>query len=244
MTTISTAPWHIFFDLDRTLWDFGYNSRASLEEVYHTYRLEEKEIPSFEAFHARYEIHNDACWEKYRRHEMNKHFLRHQRFHLALMDFGILDRNLAKAMGETYVILSPQQNKLIPGAYDLVAELSEKYKLHIITNGFEEVQRQKLEGSRLSPFFSHVITSEKAGCKKPHAGIFKLGMKLAGAKTHQCIMIGDDLEADVKGAHNMQWKVIWFNERRKDPNTHPAPGGVAIIQELTEARSILKSWMD
>jgi putative hydrolase of the HAD superfamily len=240
---MSTTNWHIFFDLDRTLWDFGFNSRASLEEVYHAYRLDEAGIASFEDFHSRYEIHNDACWEKYRKHEMNKHFLRHQRFHLTLLDFGITDRNLAKSMGETYVDLSPQKNKLIPGAYDLVAELSEQHKLHIITNGFEEIQRQKLIGSQLAPFFTHIITSEKAGCKKPHAGIFKLGMQLAKAKTHQCIMIGDDLDADIKGAHNMQWKVIWFNERKKDVTLHLPPEGVPVIDELAKVKAILHHWM-
>ena len=45
--------------------------------------------------------------------------------------------------------------------------LNLKYTLHIITNGFENVQQKKLKNSGIDHFFEVVLTAEKIGIKKP-----------------------------------------------------------------------------
>lgn len=237
---MSNQNWHIFFDLDRTLWDFGKNSREALAELFDFFELEKLGINSFSAFFETYEKHNDACWDKYRRHEMSKYVLRTERFYLTLRDFGIIDKGLAREIGEKYVEISPQKNGLIPGALEVTRELAEHFSLHIITNGFQEVQLQKLHGGGLSPYFKHIITSELAGCRKPNAGIFKLAMQLSKAPSQYCIMIGDDWEADVLGAHKMEWQAIWFNERKRKLPEEQHLSGIYMTENLKDVPSILQ----
>jgi len=232
---------HVFFDLDRTLWDFQRNSKDALKEVFEDFSLGTYGLPSAEAFIERYEFHNEACWELYRHQRMHKNFLRHQRFFLALSDFALFDRKLAKELGEKYVKISPEKTHLLPYAEELVATLASDFSLHIITNGFQEVQLRKLEVTGLKTYFQQVVTSERAGCKKPHAGIFKLAMKLTGAKVPYCLMIGDDPGADIRGALGIGWRAIWYNERDFATDAYPDLKEVPVTRDLREVRQILDS---
>jgi putative hydrolase of the HAD superfamily len=235
---------HVFFDLDRTLWDFRRNSAEALEELFEGFSLKSMGVESVEDFVSRYELHNEACWELYRQQRMHKNFLRHQRFFLALADFNIFDRQLAKNLGEAYVKISPEKPNLLPHAMELVTNLAEIFPLHIITNGFQEVQHRKLEVTGLKPYFQQIITSERANCKKPHAGIFKLAMKLSGAKVPDCLMIGDDPRADIQGAIGMGWKAIWYNERDFAPEGYPGLNNVPVTRDLRDVKAILQDWAE
>ena len=86
-----------------------------------------------------------------------------------------------------------------------------KYKLHIITNGFEEVQVQKLKKSEILHFFDKVITSESVGVKKPNPIIFNHALALASTTPEKSIMIGDNYEADILGAQQIGMRTIYFN---------------------------------
>jgi putative hydrolase of the HAD superfamily len=89
--------------------------------------------------------------------------------------------------------------------------LQGKYELHIITNGFEEVQHVKLRESRIDHYFRHVITSERAGRRKPDPLIFAFALRTAKAEARECLMIGDDYEVDVRGAENAGMQAIWYH---------------------------------
>lgn len=224
---------HIFFDLDKTLWDFTSNSRATLSELYDYYDLGSV-IPTQLAFISHYEYHNEWCWEQYRKNNMRKDFLRHQRFFLTLRDFGLLHRSLAKKLGEAYVDKSPTQTKLVEGSLDTLEQLHPHFPLSIITNGFEEIQSIKLKSSGIDHYFTHIITSERAGCRKPHAGIFKLAMKLSKCKAQECLMVGDAPDIDIAGARQMNWQAVWFNPNRETAELSPKAFQVQSLMELPE----------
>ncbi len=224
---------HIFFDLDKTLWDFESNSRSALEELYHHHQLASLGVHDFDLFFQTYSVINDQCWDLYRKNLINKEYLRHHRFFLTLKNFGIENRPLAKAIGKDYVTLSPTKTALVSGAKELLEHLKGRYWLHIITNGFEEVQRLKLKNTGINYYFQEVITSERAGRRKPDPAIFQFAMIKTGAVPENSLMIGDDLEIDIKGARSNGWKTIWYNPHRKfDPD-----GGIE-IQHLTELISV------
>lgn len=225
---------HIFFDLDKTLWDYETNSRSALVELYEHYQLGARGVHDFDLFFTVYSQVNDHCWELYRKNLINKEFLRHQRFFLTLKKFGIENRQLAKAIGKDYVMLSPTKTALVSGAKEVLEHLHNRYSLHIITNGFEEVQHLKLKNTCIDHYFQQVITSERAGRRKPDPAIFQYAMKMTGALPHHSLMIGDDLDIDIRGARNNGWQTIWFNPHQKDN-----PDGGLEVQHLQQLITLI-----
>ncbi|HNP48654.1 MAG TPA: noncanonical pyrimidine nucleotidase, YjjG family, partial [Bacteroidia bacterium] len=57
---------HLFFDLDNTLWDFERNSRETLTELFHEYKLESLGVSSLELFLEKYKERNAMMWDEYR----------------------------------------------------------------------------------------------------------------------------------------------------------------------------------
>jgi putative hydrolase of the HAD superfamily len=94
---------------------------------------------------------------------------------------------------------------------EILDYLSPNYKLHIITNGFSEVQDVKLKSSDMGRYFDKVVTSERAGVKKPDIRIFRFAMEQAGAGPGNSLMIGDDYEVDIVGAQNVGMDQVFFN---------------------------------
>ena len=209
---------HIFFDLDRTLWDFEKNSHTTLLELIFQFNLTEKGIDAPESFIQKYKIHNAKLWDLYREDKINKEELRSKRFLMALAEYGIDDKNLAEQFGLAYIKQSPLQTNLFPFSHEVLSYLKNKYTLHIITNGFEEVQYIKLAAADLKQYFDVVITSEKVGVKKPNAKIFEFALEQANAKAEQSIMIGDDLVVDVLGAEKAGMQGIYFNPNKEGHN--------------------------
>jgi putative hydrolase of the HAD superfamily len=226
---------HIFFDLDRTLWDFETNSREALSEIFLDWKLAEKGVGSLEAFLQAYISNNDLCWDLYRKNLISKADLRTRRFSLTLASFDLEDESLAEALGDAYVLCSPQKTALFPGAHETLVTLSQRYELHIITNGFEEVQHLKLTSTGLKKYFKHVITSEMAGSKKPDPAIFDFALKKSGAAPFQSLMIGDDPTVDVLGAIDSGMQAILF-----DPEAvHAKNSRFRVIKHLGELPGML-----
>lgn len=201
---------HVFFDLDRTLWDFETNSHQTLCELFDEYLLTEKLGVEADDFIHEYKRINEIFWEDYRNGMIQKEELRYARFEAALRFFGHEDKALAAEIGEHYIWRSPRKTGLVEGAIDVLEYLKPKYQLHIITNGFEEVQHLKMTGSGLDPYFKHQITSESAGAKKPSPVIFDHAMRLTGSVPENSVMIGDHLEADVIGALQANWQAVYY----------------------------------
>ena len=203
----------IFFDLDRTLWDFEKNSQLTLIEIINQLELIKRGVDSAESFIKKYRIHNDRLWILYRENKITKDELRSKRFLLTLEEYQIYDIKLADRFGQEYVDRSPLKTKLFPFAKDVLSYLHEKYKLHIITNGFQEVQHIKLKRSDISQYFNIVLTSEEVGAKKPESKIFNYALQQANTLAKNTIMIGDDLHVDIKGAELSGIRGIYFNPK-------------------------------
>lgn len=207
---------HIFFDLDHTLWDFEANSAATLQRLYHDFSLEQLGVPGFESFRSTYERHNEKFWERFRKGYVQREELRWKRMWHTLLDFRIGDTDLAHKMSFIYLDMLPQQDRLMPYAQDTLEYcLSRNYKLHLITNGFETTQWQKMRTSGIDHYFAEVITSERSNSMKPKAGIFDFALATTGATVTESIMIGDSLEADIVGAQNYGMDYVYYNPLRK-----------------------------
>lgn len=225
---------HLFFDLDHTLWDFATNSRQTLHALHHAEGLAERGIPDAADFIETYEEVNEGLWKRYESGFLNKDVLRVLRFRNALLRFGVKDTALADRMGREYVAQTPKRTALMPGARELLRDLCTQYRLHIITNGFHEVQQEKLAYSGLGEHFDLVLSSEKAGARKPDPRIFAAALKQTKATANESLMIGDSIPADMEGARAAGWD-----------HAHYAPQGSAdvqatyVLRRLDDLRAIL-----
>tara|TARA_B110000196_G_C20862487_1_gene528029 strand:- start:28 stop:720 length:693 start_codon:yes stop_codon:yes gene_type:complete len=221
----------IFLDLDRTLWDFDLNARKTLIDIFKKYSLYVRGISSVDDFIESYTIHNERLWLLYREDKISKELLRSERFNLTFLDFKIIDNELAVEVGEEYINKCPLQTSLFPHTIEILNYLNNKYNLHIITNGFEEVQHIKLRASNLTSFFNNVITSEMVGVKKPNPIIFQYALDQANVIASNSIMIGDDLPVDILGAKAIGISQIYFNPK-KEPHNEEIDYEIACLSEI------------
>ena len=208
---------HVFFDLDHTLWDFEKNSDLTFHKLFKDYSID-LEVSSFLAV---YKPINLKFWRLYREEKISKENLRYQRLKEAfdVVSYDASD-DLINVLAIKYIEIMPNFNHLFEGTFDILDYLKEKYQLHIITNGFEEVQSRKMKSSNIDHYFNQVITSESVGVKKPNPRVFEYALNIANASKENSIMIGDSIEADIEGALNFGLKAIHCDfENTGDINT-------------------------
>ncbi len=205
---------HLFFDLDRTLWDFEKNSETALEILFNELDLHNY-LRSFRSFHTKYKKINADLWYQYSKGRITKDILRTKRFKDTLAHFEVESDELTVKMSDGYVNLSPYQTQLFPNTIETLQKLKDNdFELHIITNGFKEVQFIKLEKSGLLPFFDVILCSEEVGQSKPARIVFDTALDMANATIPKSVMIGDSYEADIKGAENAGMKAILFDPEK------------------------------
>lgn len=205
---------HIFFDLDNTLWDFDRSSILAFDKIFDIFQLINYGIPSAKEFHTTYFGYNNTLWEQYRQGKIDKDFLKNERFRLPLLDYGINDDKLAHELGESYTQLAATTVALVPNTMEILSYLKEKgYKIHLITNGFLEVQNIKMQASGLDKMIDISIVSEKVGFKKPDHRIFHHAIREVGGTIENCVMIGDDLSVDIIPAKEIGMKHVYFNRK-------------------------------
>lgn len=231
MTTQDHKYKHIFFDLDHTLWDFETNSIETLAELFIELELEKHGVPSFEEFHQTYLPINSQYWARYHHKLMPKEELRIGRFAETLRRFKVDNIELAKTLAHLYTERSPFKTALFPDAIATLEYLSLKYRLHMITNGFSEVQDVKIRESKLEVYFHHVFVSERVGHQKPEAGIFLYALETTGANVNESLMIGDNMATDIMGAKSVGMDQVFFNPHHKKTRDK-ATYEIATLSEL------------
>ena len=202
----------VFFDLDHTLWDFDKNSMLAFKRVFKKFKINIE----FDAFLKIYEPINVEYWKKYREDKVSKENLRRGRLIDSFNFFDLIyTTEKIDKIADAYIQELPNDNHLFEGAVEILDYLTLKYKLHIITNGFEEVQYKKLKNSGIVHYFSTVTTSEEVGVKKPNSKVFLTALKKANSIPEESVMIGDSLEADILGANNIGMQTIFYNYRNE-----------------------------
>jgi YjjG family noncanonical pyrimidine nucleotidase len=222
---------HIFFDLDHTLWDFDKNSAFAFDIIFKKHNLEVSVVEFLEHYIPR----NHYYWKLYQVDQISHEDLRYFRLKdvFDVLDFTITDKMIHQ-LSEDYITHLPESNLLFDGAIEVLNYLNENYDLHIITNGFSEVQGRKLKNSKIDHFFQTITNSEMAGVKKPHPNIFEFALSLANASKEESIMIGDSLEADVEGALTFGIDAVYFNEHNENVQDK-----IHQVNHLLELKNIL-----
>lgn len=217
---------HIFFDLDHTLWDFDKNSEKAFETIFKN-NFPEININDFIKVYAPI---NQAVWKLYQKDQITSNQLKYMRLKQSFdaINFEI-DDDLINKIAEDYIRILPENNHLFDGTIEILEYLKAKYTLHIITNGFADVQNKKLGNSGISKYFQTITNSENAGAKKPNPIIYNFALNSANARKENAIMIGDCIDADVNGAIDFGIDAIYFNFNNTKVET-----GIEQINHLKE----------
>ncbi|HEX7458465.1 MAG TPA: YjjG family noncanonical pyrimidine nucleotidase [Ginsengibacter sp.] len=227
---------HLFFDLDHTLWDFDANAKESLAEIYIFFELEAKFVSPFHLFYTTYLKHNSILWDRFEKGYITSEELKWKRMWRTLIDFRVGDEKMAKEMSAKFLEILPTKKKVFDYTFEILDYLTEKkYSLHLITNGFEKTQWSKLNNSELAKYFTHVITSETSNSMKPQKEIFEYALKKINSTVEECIMIGDNLNADIQGALNAGMDAIFVNHIKANHSFKPTH----TVYHLKELESIL-----
>jgi len=226
----------LFFDLDHTLWDFELNSKETMQELYSNHHIAALGITDFDAFFNIYTAHNHRLWDRYAKGFIKQEELRWKRIYLSLLDFKIANEQLSKDMSLEFLQILPNKKKLFPHTIEILNYLKEKdYKMHLITNGFESVQMQKIKNAEIAHYFTEVITSETSNSLKPNKEIFEFALKTANATLSESIMIGDNETADIQGGINIGMDTVFVNHL----NVAPTLTATYTITHLKELEALL-----
>ena len=221
----------VFFDLDHTLWDFDKNSGLAFERVFKKHKIEIK----IKDFLSIYEPINLEYWRLFRNDQVSKENLRRGRlidtFKKFNKDFSV---EIIDEIADSYIEELPIDNYLFDGAIEILEYLFKKYSLHIITNGFEEVQYKKIKNSSIKKYFKTITTSEEVGLKKPNPLVFMKALEKTSAVSENSMMIGDSFEADVLGAEKVGMRTIFYNYRNEK-----VPASYLYVNKLSELKKYI-----
>lgn len=235
---------HLFFDLDNTLWDFNANSYDALYLALKKMNLLNG-IGPYDSYFSIYHKVNERLWDLYRDNKITKNVLRGLRFEESLELNNTPMPGIGDSLNEVYLEEMPKQLKLVPGAIVVLDSLHHRYRMSIITNGFREVQAEKLLKSGLKKYFDKVFISEEIGAQKPHKKIFEHAVKSMNAPKKKSLMIGDSWEADIIGARQFGMDQVYYcPEQEKLPvqlteNNSTSKTNTTIITHLAQLLDML-----
>jgi YjjG family noncanonical pyrimidine nucleotidase len=222
----------VFFDLDHTLWDYETNSEEALHELYDKFELAKLGAILFSEFYKGFVQINTEIWDSYDRGQIGRDVIRNERFDRVFQFAGISDYDLSLKFSEEYIQESPKKKNLVAHAKDVLDYLHPRYPMYIITNGFEEIQSTKIESSGITSYFKGIVTSARAGCKKPEKEIFEFALRENGFACSETIMVGDNLLTDIAGARNASVDTVYFNPYRL-PHNENVTYEITSLKELT-----------
>ncbi|MFN3852336.1 MAG: YjjG family noncanonical pyrimidine nucleotidase [Spirosomataceae bacterium] len=226
---------HLFFDLDHTLWDFERNSAESLAELYENHKLKSYGVEYFEDFRSTFSQINHKYWNLLDKNLITHDELRRRRFADTLNALGIeADDAFGLKLNEEFLQLLPHKPHLIDGTLEILDYLAPKYDLHIISNGWLDIQFNKMNSSKITHYFGEVITNERANARKPDPKIFEYAVGITNASLGNSLMIGDNYEADVLGAKSVGMDSVYFN-----PEVIESTEANYTINHLLELKNIL-----
>jgi putative hydrolase of the HAD superfamily len=228
---------HVFFDLDKTLWNHTVNLASALSQLYQLFGDEMPGV-SLKQFAETFVTINETLWQRFSQGLVTGPHLRFLRFRLCLEQLGIPSNNLARRMSRAFLDIAPRGKVLEEGAAETLERLASTRRLHLITNGFEDSQISKLKASGIYSLFTTITTSDRCGYRKPDPGIFRYALRRAQASASESAYVGDDWRIDVEPAMALGFTVVWYNPSGLPP---PVEGACSFysISSLHELPAIL-----
>jgi 2-haloacid dehalogenase len=219
----------LLFDADGTLFDYDQAEAAALQGALQAAGVR-VDVCTLEA----YRRINLQIWRAFERGMVTAEALRVERFAQLFTEVDIpLD---PEPFSGVYLQHLARQSRLLDGAHETLEALRGIYRLALITNGLQDVQRPRLAGSALRDHFEAVIISEEVGAAKPDTAIFTAAFQRMGnPPKSQVLMIGDSLTSDIRGANAYGIDACWFNPARK-----PLEDGLTVAYTIGRLPELLE----
>jgi 2-haloacid dehalogenase len=218
----------IIFDADGTLFDYDNSEVRALTNTFVKYGLEFS--PSI---HEVYTQINAHLWSDLEQGRISSHQLRVQRFKQLADEMGF-DYS-ALEFSSDYLLFLGEEGTLLPGAADVVRELSTSCQLLIATNGIADVQRRRFAASNINQYFADIVISEEIGAAKPDTMYFDVAFsRIGNPKKNEVLMVGDSMTSDIAGGSAYQIDTCWFN-----PSGQPSQYPVVPTYEIRDLNELL-----
>lgn len=225
---------NLFFDLDDTLWAFTDNARDTFQALYDKYGYA-RYFNSFDQYYTLYQQRNLALWEEYAKGIIDKVELNRQRFNYPFLQVGVTDAApLAQQFATEFFQRIPTCTRVMPHAHEVLQSLVGKYRLFILSNGFEELQCHKMRSAGLDKYFSKVVLSDDIGVLKPHPEIFHFALSATQSQLNESLMIGDSWENDITGAHGVGMHQVFYNVTGKQDFPFKPTYQITDLRELLQ----------
>lgn len=223
---------NILLDLDDTLFDFKASEEIALSQSLRAFGIEPTE-----AVRARYSEINISLWKRLEQKTITREVLLYHRFELLLEEMGIVAD--AKAIQKSYEYNLSLGHIFLPGAEQLLKDLSPTHNLYMVTNGTALVQQGRIKSSGIAPYFKGIFISQEVGYDKPDKRYFDACFAaMEDVSPQTTVIVGDSLSSDIRGGENAGIATCWFN-----PKDLPRPADVRIdyeIRTLEELYDIVK----
>jgi YjjG family noncanonical pyrimidine nucleotidase len=195
----------VLFDADHTLLDTSKAERCALRAA-----LRGQSLPCPASTLDAYRVINGALWGCYSRGEIDAASLSRERFRRLLAHLHG-DAENGAVLSEAYIDGIARRGDLLPGCRDALARLKRRYRLGLVTNGLDRVQRSRLRVARLEPYFDVVVTSESSGFAKPDPRILRVALESLGVSASEALYVGDDLQIDGAAARAAGVAFVWMD---------------------------------
>lgn len=225
MSSRFTPDAMVWVDLDDTVWDMSGNSEQCLAELFAEEGID-RFFADCDSWSRVYHEVNASLWHRYSHGEITRGFLRRERFAEPLRLAGV-DADEAARLSDYYdgAYLSRLGGKsgLVDGAREFLDYLRGRgYRLGVLSNGFREVQYEKMRSGGIDRYFDVVVLSDEIEVNKPDRRLFDHAVSKAGSGGCVNVMVGDNVDADIAGAVGAGWPAIWYN-----PGNKPLPESLA-----------------
>ncbi len=223
----------LIFDADGTLFDFDKTEKLALKNTFLKNNL--GRFTSDKIFI--YQKVNKQIWKEFEDGQISAEKLKVERFKRFLHEIG--KPNISPSqVSDGFLFYLSQNSDLLPGAENLLTELSMKFRLVLMTNGLTKVQKPRFANSSIAKYFELLIISEEIGLAKPNHEIFDYTFqKLNFTDKSKTLIIGDNLSSDIQGGINFGIDSCWFNSKKKENNSTILP--TYQISKLYQLKKIL-----
>ncbi len=200
---------HVLLDLDDTIFDFHMAEAVAVRDTLETFG-----VVVTHAIITRYSEINDAQWKRLELGELTRDQVKLLRFELLFDELGIAcDAEAARTYYENRLAVG---HYFLPGAEQMLSELSQKYELYLVSNGTTAVQNGRLASAGIAPLFKKIFLSEAIGYVKPQKEFFdSCFAEIENFRPDEAIIFGDSLTSDILGGINAGIKTCWFNPAAK-----------------------------
>lgn len=219
----------LLFDVDDTILDFKAAENDALKKLFLTHQL-----PFTPENKAKYHQVNHKLWQEFESGQRSQEQVVNQRFGLF---FGQWDQKVdSYELEQEYRHYLGQGHQLLGNSKTILANLAQKAKLYVVTNGVSKTQYKRLEDAGLLSYFTDVFVSEDTGYQKPMKEFFTYVFdRIPKFESQKTVIIGDSLTSDIAGGIAAGIDTIWLNHKKASGTIQPTYQ----IQTLAEVYPIL-----